>query len=51
MSIDAPTEPAPRRSRKLLIIVALLLPLLGAVTYLVLAFSPLADAAGGCGGG
>jgi hypothetical protein len=42
---------APSRRRPLLAIVLTLLPLLGIVVFLLVAFQPFADAAGGCGGG
>ena len=38
-------------SRRLLIMAALVVPLLGVAGYLVLVFQPFANAAGGCGGG
>jgi hypothetical protein len=37
--------------RRVIIATALLVPLLGILTFLIVVFQPFADAAGGCGGG
>jgi len=46
-----PSARQSHRARRLLAAAALLLPLIGIATYLVMVFQPFADAAGGCGGG
>jgi hypothetical protein len=50
---SAADRPAPprRRATRPLLTAALLVSLIGIVTYLLVAFQPFASAAGGCGGG
>lgn len=44
-------QPRRRVRSRLLVAAALLLSLLGVLTFLMIVFQPFADAAGGCGGG
>ena len=47
-----PQDPRPRAWHRRLVVATLLIaPLLGGLVYLLVAFQPFADAAGGCGGG
>jgi hypothetical protein len=49
--IAVPTEVKRDRTQRKIVTLALVLTLLAVAVYLVVASSPLANAAGGCGGG